>query len=449
MFRIVDAGYEAPWGLAKGEPAVKGRLLLALVGCVGLVTTAFGAPAAGQVATANPVDIAAQAGIAEPDPIRTFGGTIGDYDGDRDQDALILRHYPDLAPDIPRPRLWQNQLVPGGSATFVDKGDQFTQSDRHDCVWGDADKDGDEDLFCAVGLYRTSENELWLQQPDHTFRNVAAGWGLTVDTFGRFRTATFIDANGDAYPDIYVTRWSSFGAVPDPNEPYPNNLWINVPSTTQAGRGYVHAPEYGLDETIGAIKDDTSCAQAVDYNTDGTEDLLACGQNEMLLYRNNGPATSPVFTRQINFTFWKDGQLADLEGLPSAVSDPDLVMVKPNLVQVRFSNDDGTFAVPSAANKWTFDKGGENVAVGDFNGDTFPDVYVLRNCGGGTDDRSDFLLINQGNKSFSQQTVPVARTGCGDWAEAIDINNDGSDEFLVTNGNRKKPGTVQLWQNQP
>jgi FG-GAP-like repeat len=434
--------------------SLRSRALIVLIlAAGGLLTEGHTAPAVGQLIPANPVDIAPSEGIN--DFTRTFSATVEDYDRDGFQDALVIRHYPELNPDIPQPRLWHNEenLTPPPPRAFADKGAAFTKTDRHHCTWGDADVDGDLDLFCAVGLGKYSENELWLQKPDHTFTgNVANGWGLQQDTNGRFRMATFIDANGDPYPDIYVTRWASYGAaVPDPYEPYPNNLWINVPSTTtSSGRGYVHAPELGLDEPIGSQKDTPSCAQAVDYDRDGDEDLLACGQKTMLLYRNNRIESpqSPAFTRQIDFGFWKDAELADLDG----DLNPDLVQVRPKIVQIRFSNGTGGFASASASNQWTFANAGENVAVGDFNRDGLDDVYVLRKCPGKrpeATDGYDLLLMNEGNRTFSSQQIAGVDQGCGDDVQPIDYDNDGDYEWLVTNGNRLREGPVQLLENQP
>jgi FG-GAP-like repeat len=417
-----------------------------------LLTAGLITSAGGQVIPTNPVDIAPSLGIS--DVSRTFSATVEDFDGDTFEDALVIRHYPQLSPDIPQPRLWHNRLnsAPPPLTTFEDLGANFPTKDRHHCTWGDADGDGDLDLFCAVGLGTLSENELWRQKRDHSFTgNGAKNWGLQVDTHGRFRTATFIDANGDPYPDIYVSRWTSYGgAVLDPNEPYPNNLWINVASTaTSSGRGYVHAPELGLDEPIGSQKDDHSCAQAVDYDRDGDEDLLTCGQKTMLLYRNNRIESphSPAFTRQIDFSFWKDAELADLDG----DLNPDLVQVKPKIVQIRFSNGNGTFTKVSASNQWTFANAGENVAVGDFNGDGLEDVYVLRTCPGKrpeATDGYDLLLMNEGNRTFSSQQIAGVDQGCGDDVQPIDYDNDGDDEWLVTNGDRLKEGPVQLLENQ-
>ncbi len=38
--------------------------------------------------------------------------------------------------------------------------------------------------------------------------------------------------------------------------------------------------------------------------------------------------------------------------------------------------------------------------------------------------------------------------GSGDDVDVVDYNRDGSADFIVSNGDRRRPGPVQLWTNQ-
>jgi FG-GAP-like repeat len=403
------------------------RILAACSLCA-LVVGVSASPVQGAVAV---VDVASQAGIAET--TRTYSAAVADYDGDGFEDALIIRHNPQ-APTIPLPRLWTND----GDGTFSDRGGFFSPSDRHGCSWGDANQDGRLDLACGVGLDTNSTNELWIQEADHTLVNRSDEYGVADPLFGgRGRMASFIRADSDIYPELYFNRYASCqeidGTCVQEDPPKPNRLYRNEALVT-GDRIYRDAPEFGLDEAIEAQKDTAGCAQAVDYDKDGDEDLLVCGRYALTLYRNDANSS---FTKTGFGTFWKDAELADLNG----AGRPDLVEVKNDRVAVRMATSSGF----GTAKKWTFAGAGENVGVGDFNGDGRNDVYVVRNCTPETGpDKADVLLINQGGGAFARQDLSPVTEGCGNTVERIDFNHDGSDEFLVLNGRKKRPGPIQL-----
>lgn len=84
-------------------------------------------------------------------------------------------------------------------------------SDRHNCDAADVNLDGVEDLFCSIGVNKGTSNtpdELTLSPIDGgaTWSSLAYG---VLDGFGRGRNATFLNLNGDAYPDLYVVNEAS------------------------------------------------------------------------------------------------------------------------------------------------------------------------------------------------------------------------------------------------
>src|SRR5207248_1457292 len=125
---------------------------------------------------------------------------------------------------------------------------------------------------------------LWIQQPGGTFVEEASQYGVT-DPAGRERWPTFIDVNHDAYPDLFVSV-----LYPRTDGVHESNLlYLN-----QGGTSYVDAPQYGLDTTSGSAGGG-GCAQAVDFNGDGWQDLLMCGQDYLHLYENvNGTSFTDV-----------------------------------------------------------------------------------------------------------------------------------------------------------
>jgi len=307
-------------------------------------------------------------------------------------------------------------------------------------VWDDTNLDGRLDLFCAIGLTQFSKNELWVQNADGSFTNRAQALGLTVGTHGRYRYGTFIHANNDTRPDIYVTRYTGScycdnngdGVVDYSGDEFPNELWINQ------GTSFRHAPEFGLDRPIGAKKDNASCAQAVDYDTDGDQDLLVCAWTKLHLFENKGGTGFEDVTAQKGiFGNAVDARLVHLDGDLAH----DLVRLWPSEVKVRYGNGSGGFG---PAIRIATLKAGEGLAFGQFDGNTTLDVYVLASRGKGTVDQPDKILFNAGDRTFAAQTIPATK-GSGDDVAALDYDQDGRDDFVVTNGDRKWAGPVQLF----
>jgi FG-GAP-like repeat len=397
-------------------------------------------PGSAQTVTRQPVNVAGEAGISEV--VRTYSATVGDYDKDGDQDFLLVRHDPQ-APKrgelIPQPSLYRNQ---GGTFTDVNT---FSGKDRHDCAFGDANLDGRIDLFCAVGLTKTSVNELHIRQADGGWTNRASGYGITANTHGRYRTSEFLYANADMYPDVYVTRF--YGANGDPlnpspaeENPYPNEFWLN-----QGGTSFRAATEYGLTQPIGAQKDNNACNQAADFNKDGWDDLLVCAYNAMFLYQNqSGSGFVNVAPAKNIGGFWNDAQLADFNN----DSRLDLAQVKSDRVRIKFGTSSNGFQQVFETSMAV----GQNLAVGDFDNNGQRDVYVVGACPSTTNyqrhvDRPDYILFNQGSGVFIKKQIPAipAEQGCGDDVQRIDYNNNGVADFLVLNGRKKEPGPVQLF----
>ena len=141
------------------------------VGSLGvLLTSALSllAPHVALQAAAAPmaVNVASSVGVAET--TRTFSVDAGDPDatvlagsiepapegtpwGDPPDDVLVVRHNPQAYSKIPLPRLF---ISTGTAMTEPFAG--WNPADRHDCAWGDYDRDGHVDLFCAVGLDASS-----------------------------------------------------------------------------------------------------------------------------------------------------------------------------------------------------------------------------------------------------------------------------------------------------
>ncbi len=150
-------------------------------------------------------DVTEAAGLAG-----LFGGlnmVQADYDNDGDIDVLVLRGAWIMERGRHPNSLLQNQ----GDGTFVDVtfdaglGDDHRPTQTAD--WADYDLDGDLDLYIGnEGSSRQAfANQLFRNEGDGTFRNVAAAAGVADEGFTK--AVAFGDYDDDGYPDLYVSNF--------------------------------------------------------------------------------------------------------------------------------------------------------------------------------------------------------------------------------------------------
>ena len=226
------------------------------------------------------------AGGATPLHVRDVGPMVGfrrhessytiavaDVNADGWDDVLIGHHGSRPA------ELFQNQ--PQGDTTLgfepvlrlVDT--IHERPDRHGCVFGDPNVDGLLDILCAKGAQQglaEKWNELWIQGPAGTWTDRAHAWGVE-DHWGRGRHPVWIDLNHDRYPDLFIGN----DTPRQDQHTTPNRTYVNV--------GGTHFREVDMGITR---QDGSMCAQVVDVNGDGWDDILLCGDKEIFLYLRQG-----------------------------------------------------------------------------------------------------------------------------------------------------------------
>ena len=189
---------------------------------------------------------------------------------------------------------------------------------------------------------------------------------------GRGRFVAFINANNDAWPDLFLGNETPRSAPSDPCDNPANGL-PNEESKlflNQGGTGLTYAPSFFR---FGAGPGQR-CAEVLDYNGDGRQDLLTCQLKSKppRLYRNNG---GTELHRGLNSV-----------GLTSAVSDAfpididkdgdtDLVFAASGAFTYRLNNG-GTFGASTQIRAITTGQG-RSVAAGDADGDGDIDVYGM------------------------------------------------------------------------
>lgn len=378
--------------------------------------------------TVQAVDRTAQAGLTAP-PSHTYGSTVADFDANGWDDAFVNRHYDSF------PALYLNDASDFADVTATAFPTAPRSRDYHDCPVADVDSNGELDVYCTMGGRKggrgPNPNELWLQSSG-TFTEQAGPWGVR-DPYGRGRQATFIEANGDGHPDLYVTnQYPRLDGRRGPNQ-----LFVN-----EAGTGFRRAPELGVNGRLGG-----KSVQAIDYDVDGDEDLLLCGQERLLLFRNQADGGFRDVGRAAGVRGpCIDAVLASING----DSRPDLVLLRGRGLEIRTQTRRHRFARAPFFQRPI--ERARKIAVGDVNGDRRNDVYVLRAGSfdpelpdGAQTDVTDRMLVRvAGERSFAPIALPPVRQGIGEAVTAIDHDRNGLTDFIVQNGRLRAIGPTRL-----
>ena len=312
-----------------------------------------------------------------------------------------------------------------------------------------------------VSLFREAAEEVGLKF--HHFTG-ATGEYYMPEIMGAGVALFDYDNDGDL--DVYLVQ----GTVFDPNQvprlakfpPPPgwkpgNRLFRNLLSETgrlqfvdvteKAGVGHIG---YGMGVAVG------------DYDNDGFQDLYVTNFGRNVLYHNNGDGTFTDVTRQAGVDdprwstsaawvdFDRDGRLDlfvanyldfNVKGNKrcyASTGERDYCtpkMYQPVPARLFRNRGDGTFEdVTEAAGIGAAVGPGLGVVCADFNGDSWPDIYVAN------DGAAAHLWINQRNGTFKERSLlsgtaynaeGMPQAGMG--VTAGDFDNDGDDDILKTN----------------
>jgi VCBS repeat protein/FG-GAP repeat protein len=345
------------------------------------------------------------------DAALSYSVAVGDVNADGWAD-LVVSHHSQAA------ELLVTEVEGGAAARlatawrFVD--DLHQRKDRHGCALADVDRDGLLDVYCAKGARRGTVrkwNELWMQNPDGTFTDRAAEFGVE-DVWGRGRFPTFLGLNGDEWPDLFVGN-----DVPRTDRhPTPNRTFVNRMGERLE---QVH---------LGVTRENGDrCSIAADYDGDGRDDLLVCGRDRMHLFhrdpRRFRDVTAEVGLPRVLVTA---ARFADLDGDGRL----DLVFAQAHRLVVEIQGAAHRFSSTLQLRL----RHGHGLAVGDPDGDGDPDIYVVEGCVDGSDMPDWLVFVERDARSFRPRRVARVPGGCGDSAEAFDFDQDGMDEFVVLNG---------------
>ncbi|MFC1734813.1 FG-GAP-like repeat-containing protein [Candidatus Hydrogenedentota bacterium] len=276
----------------------------------------------------------------------------------------------------------------------------------NDAVCIDYDNDGDLDLYVTNGpgssvFYRNTGNG--------SFENITGAVGLS----NRGNRLQAIDYDNDGWMDLFASDWSQDGYV---------KLYRNTGNGTFEGT----TDSSGLS----ALSEGSGAAWG-DYDGDGFVDIYLSSEGR--LFRNNRDGTFDEAT-DVAFDF----------SLPLLSASEFIDYDQDGYADLFLAPSQGTFALLRSIGDGTFedvsviaeiniasDRG--ELAIGDYNGDGYPDIFVL---GGGP---GNFLFSNNGDGTFTEiaDSAGVKATPGTGRSEAAfaDFDQDG-DQDLFANGGR-------------
>jgi hypothetical protein len=310
---------------------------------------------------------------------------VGDCDDDGDVDVLVLRGAWLLEDGRIRNSLLRNN----GDGTFTDitreAGLAEPAAPTQAAAWGDFDNDGNLDLYVGNesrleldqgGPTGDYPSQLFRNNGDGSFTDVAADAGVTNDRYSKGVTAGDFDNDGDT--DLYV---SNIG---------PNRLYMNQGDGTFLDV----AAEAGVLEPIGR----SFVPWFFDYDNDGWLDLFVGG-----------------YAADIGDV------AADYLGLPHDGQLPRLYR----------NNGDGTFrnTTTEAGLDRPFLPMGAN--FGDLNNDGWLDIYLTTGEPSYEAIMPNVMLLNDGGRRFLDvsRSAGLGHLQKGHGVSFADLDNDGDQDL--------------------
>ncbi len=335
----------------------------------------------------------------QPSLLGVYAGTFasGDIDGDGDKDLFMTGITPGKFT-----KLYLNN----GTGYFTEVTTSFPSSGASQAILKDLDGDSDLDLFFAGN---TPLNQ--------TFTNIYKNNGSGV----------FTQVTNNALPKFFLGS----AAIDDVDNDGDQDILISAKTNTNAfvadvylnnGNAVFTAQNSTVFTAVNGI------VQFIDIENDGDKDAIISGKNvnnvsSVNLYQNNGTGN---FTLDTNSTFaalsGEDIDVADTDN----DGDLDLLLNGNNQNLLYINNGSGIFTQTATTLQQTF--GGKN-AFGDLDNDGDQDLLIVGSQAGGLPNIFNIVYENTGNNVF----VPADTLGGEFIADCIidDFTGDGLKDIII------------------
>lgn len=321
---------------------------------------------------------------------------------------------------------------------------------HHGIAAGDVNGDGLEDVYVCDG--GSLPNQLYLQQPDGTAREVAADWGAAW--LEDSRSALLIDLDNDGDQDLVVATIAMIAFAENvgnqkfelrggfPGAPYPFSL--SAADYDNDGDLDLYTCIYSAGDNSATGKRGFEAASPTPFN-----DAENGGRNVLLANLGNfqfADVTKQVGLDQDNtrWSFAASWEDFDRDG------DPDLYVANDFGRNCLYRNDKGKFHNVAATSGVEDMAAGMSVSWGDYNRDGEADLLIgnmfssagqrvsyQRELGSGKKRMARGNSLFPGQKgSFRDLSLDSGITNGGwAWSSAFaDLNNDGWQDLVVANG---------------
>ena len=335
--------------------------------------------------------------VDETDKAMLMGITGGlnakqaDFNNDGFMDILVLR-----GAWLDKGGEWPNSLLKNnGDGTFSDitiSAGILSFCPTETASWADVNNDGLLDFFIANENNNDNQYpcELYINNGNETFTNVAKDWGL-AGNFGYAKAAIWADFNNDGLQDLFISCLN-----------YDNKLFMN---RGRIGNSKKFKFENIADKAGVLLPKQSFPAIVFDYNNDGLEDIFCTsfpseklsrvGEEAALeilgkpsnaeksrLFKNNGNETFTDVSKEMNLwkqTFAMGFSFGDIDNdgwldIYAGTGAFEFTSLVPNRV---FKNIEGKrFAEITHSSGMAHLQKGHGIAFGDLDNDGDQDIYT-------------------------------------------------------------------------
>lgn len=248
----------------------------------------------------------------------------------------------------------------------------------------DVNGDGLEDLY--FGGAKTFSGKLYLQHRNGEF-HLSRQEAFETDSLSEDTDALFFDANGDSFPDLFVSSGGNESAPMSPE--LADRIYFND------GKGNFQKNQ---NAGLGKVLTSSSVLKTLDLNGDGALDVFVGGRQVPFNY--GSPASSTLWINEGNGNFTDQtqklapelneiGMITDAEILDyDQDGSEDLVLVGEWMAPTFFRNTNGKFELFEMSELGNLKGWYRTLTIGDFNEDGKPDL-VLGNHGLNTRFKTD------------------------------------------------------------